>query len=334
MGPNWSARRVLGDSWAGFEMAATPLNLPTYREPQTTVCTAELAASSGPTLREHIVGARSRRKQGVSAPSELGGFAMILSKVPARPESLLAGREEPHEENGEAAVRIDKKHQAGLEVLLAAHDYVVGLQRNVWDLAVEIAELRSVGLHTADMRWLVCKGFVDHGHEKRPLNPDRREFRFDCRLVFRKKSCFVLTEAGVALARRVCNQSPKQDAPPDAHAPSQRSSCKPLVPKWDPSRQQLLLDGKIVKEFKVPAPNQEQVLIAFEEEGWPVHIDDPLPPRPEQDPKQRLHTTVNALNRNQRNHLIRFCGDGRGEGVRWELLAPGENEDESTAAGV
>ena len=55
-------------------------------------------------------------------------------------------------------------------------------------------------------------------------------------------------------------------------------------------------------------------------------------PRPEQEPKQRLHTTVNALNRNQKNHLIRFRGDGRGEGIRWELHAPGGNGDDSTAS--
>jgi hypothetical protein len=70
----------------------------------------------------------------------------------------------------------------------------------------------------------------------------------------------------------------------------------------------------------VPAANQERVLAAFEEEGWPVHIDDPLPPSPDQDSKRRLHDTINSLNRNQKCPLIRFVGDGTGQGVRWEFV--------------
>ncbi len=62
------------------------------------------------------------------------------------------------------------------------------------------------------------------------------------------------------------------------------------------------------------------VLTAFEEEAWPVRIDDPLPPHPEQDPKRRLHDTITSLNRHQRRPLIRFVGDGSGEGIRWESL--------------
>jgi hypothetical protein len=77
----------------------------------------------------------------------------------------------------------------------------------------------------------------------------------------------------------------------------------------------------VVKQYKVPAANQERVLAAFEEEGWPVHVDDPLPPSGELDPKRRLHDTINSLNRNQKSGLIRFLGDGSGEGIRWELVA-------------
>ena len=89
----------------------------------------------------------------------------------------------------------------------------------------------------------------------------------------------------------------------------------------------------VVKQFKVPALNQERILAAFEEEGWPVHIDDPLPPHPEQDPKRRLHDTINSLNRNQKNPLIRFLGNGNGQGIRWELSRRGavESDGESSA---
>ena len=76
----------------------------------------------------------------------------------------------------------------------------------------------------------------------------------------------------------------------------------------------------LVKQFKLPSPNQETVLMAFQEEGWPPRIDDPLPPHPELDPKRRLHDTIKCLNHNQQNRLIQFHGDGTGEGVLWELL--------------
>ena len=56
----------------------------------------------------------------------------------------------------------------------------------------------------------------------------------------------------------------------------------------------------LVKRFKVPAPNQEMILAAFEEESWPVRIDDPLPVHPCLAAKRRLHETITSLNRHQR----------------------------------
>ena len=80
------------------------------------------------------------------------------------------------------------------------------------------------------------------------------------------------------------------------------------------------MNGSIVKRFKWQAVNQELVLGAFQEDGWPAVIDDPLPPKPEQDSKRRLHDTIKALNRNQLHKAIRFHGNGTGEGIRWSLV--------------
>jgi hypothetical protein len=33
-----------------------------------------------------------------------------------------------------------------------------------------------------------------------------------------------------------------------------------------------------------------------------------------------LHDTITTLNRHQKHRLIRFLGDGSGQGVRWEML--------------
>ena len=76
----------------------------------------------------------------------------------------------------------------------------------------------------------------------------------------------------------------------------------------------------MVKVFKLPSPNQETVLMAFQEEGWPPKIDDPLPPHGDILPKRRLHDTIKSLNRNQKSRRLRFMGDGTGEGVCWELI--------------
>ena len=74
----------------------------------------------------------------------------------------------------------------------------------------------------------------------------------------------------------------------------------------------------IVKQYRLRSASQEAVLDAFEEEGWPCRIYDPLPPRGDACPKQRLHWTINRLNGHQENHLVRFFGDGTGEMVCWE----------------
>jgi hypothetical protein len=90
------------------------------------------------------------------------------------------------------------------------------------------------------------------------------------------------------------------------------------IPRWDPKARILTLGSNVVKQYRVPSRNQEAVLAAFQEEGWPHRIDDPLPPRKDLHPKYRLHFTIQSLNQSQRERLIRFFGDGTGEGICWE----------------
>src|SRR5437867_1146615 len=87
--------------------------------------------------------------------------------------------------------------------------------------------------------------------------------------------------------------------------------------------------GELVKVFKLPSPMQEAILMAFEEEHWPPRIDDPLPMHPVLLPKRRLHDTIKSLNRNQKSCLIRFMGDGTGEGIRWEMVSSHVEAEES-----
>jgi hypothetical protein len=92
------------------------------------------------------------------------------------------------------------------------------------------------------------------------------------------------------------------------------------LPNWDSERRLLSLNSQVIKQFKWKALNQEMILATFEEEGWPPRIDDPLPPKPNQNSKRRLSDTIKCLNRHQKNSLVHFRGDGTGEAVIWEWM--------------
>ena len=95
-------------------------------------------------------------------------------------------------------------------------------------------------------------------------------------------------------------------------------------PHWDAEGRELWIGGRLVKRFKWPATNQETALAAFEDDGWCRRIDDPLPPVPGLLSTTRLSDAIKRLNGHQKNALIRFCGDGTGEGVTWELVEEDE----------
>jgi len=217
----------------------------------------------------------------------------------------------------------------GRTVLLSlweAHQSAEEVRCGLWDFAVEIAELRQRGCTHSELRWLVSKALIEHAHEVESRDGRTRSFVRRSGLSFGEKTCFMLTESGIAVARRLAEDGSGTDgrviSAPNAF---DGSSTPTLRPKWDRDRQELRLGRQIVKQFKVPAVNQERILAAFEEEQWPVRIDDPLPPHPCQDSKRRLHDTINSLNRNQKLRLIRFMGDGSGEGIRWDLIPPNGN---------
>jgi hypothetical protein len=91
-----------------------------------------------------------------------------------------------------------------------------------------------------------------------------------------------------------------------------------LPPKWDHMLRTLSVDGVVVAQFgQHPAYNQVAVLAHFEQAGWPVGIASPFR-------KRELNQTLKDLNRKIRPKLIKFRGNGTGEGVLWErVLRPG-----------
>jgi hypothetical protein len=224
--------------------------------------------------------------------------------------------------------------RAALARLADAHRYAQDARRDVWDFAVEIGTLYDLGLTPSDVRWLACKGYVEHAREVTQPGEDGRAFRPANNLKFSKRTCCVLTKGGLSFLEGmgidVTSRSSLDggvDSPSagrsghSANGQTDGRLARPnRKPVWDAVRKELRIAGLLVKRFRWRAPNQETLLAVFEEENWPHRIDDPLPRMPEQDPRRRLHDTIKCLNRNQENRLIRFHGDGTGEGVVWEFL--------------
>jgi hypothetical protein len=213
--------------------------------------------------------------------------------------------------------------RAALAMLGEAHDYARDLNANAWDFATEIAALRGLKLSNSDFRWLVGRGLVEHGVEATLGGAGERTFQHPPRLVLSKRTCFVLTPLGAELAQRLARGEGLQSvAEPRAAASlpalSIASPPGPPTPKWDRNRRELRVGSTVVKQFKIPSLAEETILAAFEEAHWAERIDDPLPCNDEPSSKWRLQAAIEALNRSQKQPLVRFLGDGAGRQVRWE----------------
>jgi hypothetical protein len=212
-----------------------------------------------------------------------------------------------------------------LSVLLGASQYAAYTHVDPWEFAVEIGQLRALGLTDNDLRFLVRLRYVDHATEVTPINKDGRQFRRTGDLSFTERTCFVLAPEGIVAVRGgggSAMQRPVLGLRVLRIPPDQVLGQEQVVPSWDAQRRVLYFIDKLVKQFKWYSANQEKILSAFEEEGWPTRIDDPLPPAPCLDVKRRLSDTIKCLNRKQTNELIHFRGDGTGRGVIWESRGP------------
>lgn len=108
--------------------------------------------------------------------------------------------------------------------------------------------------------------------------------------------------------------------------PIQRGAdIRGAIPIWDEAAGELWFAGLLVKVFRRAAADQRTILCAFQELGWPARIDDPLPPKRGKSRHRRLHDAINNLHRRMLHSVLRFRGDGTGEGILWEPRLPVEN---------
>jgi len=259
---------------------------------------------------------------------EHGSASVLVPPRTAEPavDEPIERRTPPVNENGSA--RFTPAIYSALALLLDASSCAADVGADAWQFSVEINALLRAGLTTSACRWLIAKGLAKHACETTTNNGDRRVFQPCTNLALPKRACFVITDRGITCANELLRSGAKRHAGehrvstatvPTVRPALENAEPQPTTPTWDSDRQQLRVGRIIVKEFKVPAANQEAILAAFQEEGWVPRIDDPLTPKLNQDSKRRLHDTINSLNRNQKHSLLRFLGDGKGEGVRWEF---------------
>jgi hypothetical protein len=194
-----------------------------------------------------------------------------------------------------------------------------------WDFALRLLQLEKLGVSQSDLRWLVSNGYVDQADEVTTYRDAARRFQPRADVAFTAQTCFVLTEAGASLVQ---DRSDEEDLAPPASLSSTIPFSLPVAsasaaesPHWNSQSRVLRFGGKVIKRFRQPSSNQEALLAAFEESGWPERIDDPLPPHGDVDPKQRLHFSIWRLNRHQEQDLLMFRGDGTGEGICWGRVA-------------
>lgn len=195
----------------------------------------------------------------------------------------------------------------GLTLLLEAHRCARDLGQDLWDFSIPVHSLHDAGLNENRLRWLLCQDCLQHALETtRPRAPHRR-FRPAPNLQLRPTSCFTLTDRGLHLARALLCESVTSPPVPTAK------------PHWRADLQELHFGPHLIKKFRRPAANQTTILTAFEEDGWPARIDNPLSPTRDNNDAERLQEAIRRLNHCQQTPLLRFHGDGSGEGVTWEI---------------
>lgn len=208
--------------------------------------------------------------------------------------------------------------------LLEVHELARSSGRKASDFATEITTLTELGISAGVLRWLVCRGYAKCLREITQSADKERRFEPVDNLAINSQSCFVLSRKGMLFARamlELTGANPANAAAEDDDSSEPEQEPVGPTPHWDARRRELRLARKLLKQFRVPAPNQEAILAAFQEEGWPNCIDDPLPPKRDLCSKRRLRDTIKALNRKhcQRPPLILFHGNGTGNNIVWEL---------------
>jgi hypothetical protein len=107
---------------------------------------------------------------------------------------------------------------------------------------------------------------------------------------------------------------------PDSDALSKLTARTAAKPQWSQyaGRGILSMAGETLKSIRLSDPpgDQETILRAFDEEGWPDFIFDPLHSKGERPRKRRLAEAIKLLNQ-QEVRLVCFSSIRKGQAVSW-----------------
>jgi hypothetical protein len=211
----------------------------------------------------------------------------------------------------------ERRFQSALVLLNDATNFARDTGRDVWHYCLRLEELLSAGLTVADCRWLADKKLVD----ARDMARVRRRGARLRRATFTRSTRFVLTAAGVAFATKLCAPNGLPGAT-TVNGASQRDRADDALggPRWDSRHLVLRVDEIAVTELLAKSRNQLAILAAFEAQGWPRRIDNPLECDCPARRAQALADAVHGLNRNLRAKVIRFHTAEKGGSARYELL--------------
>jgi hypothetical protein len=106
----------------------------------------------------------------------------------------------------QAAPPIDHHLRAGLALLWQAYQYAQDAAADLWDFALESDRLYETELTISDLRWLVAKGFAEHGQETSFYGDPHRSFHPSRGFNFVRTTCFVLTPKGAEFAGKLLKE--------------------------------------------------------------------------------------------------------------------------------
>lgn len=212
-------------------------------------------------------------------------------------------------------VFIDGKVLTTLQRIWQLQQYASQNGYEVTQLAIPYCDFVQWGHDLTQLRVLIVEGILVHLNEVPLSRNGERKVEPRDSLAINSQSSFLLSHTWQSRLGPWFSDKNSHSATSDPAG----QKCKPV---WNLHLRKLTFRDRLIKHFRCPAQNQEAILCAFEEEGWPEHICDPLPPIEACESKQRLHDAIRGLNRSQVNTLLRFGGDGTGEGVVWRVESP------------
>src|SRR5690242_20690244 len=137
-------------------------------------------------------------------------------------------------------------HWKALRLLSEAWLAARSQRQDVWQFAVEIEQLRALGLSYTDVRCLLYWNYLEHAQERTTARSRQRVFQPLKALVLPKRTCFVLTAKGREIASESRAETAQGDGP-SAGELAVAHRCAQLAPRWDDQACQLWWGKDLIK---------------------------------------------------------------------------------------